>query len=183
MTGRRGVSRVLRSGSCSRDRDAAAAAGDPARALRAHDPELPAVRAGGQGRRAAGGRHPVRVHAARADHGGRGRAGVPLRRLGQDDPGRRGAPARQPVPADQVDLRLSRPAEQSVPGNGRPGGGGDHLRRQEEDVRADGAKRGRCTSWNCRRKSTIPTPSEHWVRELRKFRSFLEQRFQTQITA
>ena len=28
--------------------------------------------------------------------------------------------------------------QQSVPGNGRPGGGRDHLRRQEEDVRADG---------------------------------------------
>ena len=28
--------------------------------------------------------------------------------------------------------------QQSVPGDGRPGGGRDHLRRQEEDVRVDG---------------------------------------------
>ena len=40
---------------------------------------------GGEGGGPAGRRHPVRVHAARADHGGRRRAGLPVRRIGQDD--------------------------------------------------------------------------------------------------
>ena len=48
--------------------------------------------------------------------------------------------------------------QQSVPGDGRPGGGRDDLRRQEEDVRADGRDRGRCTSSNCRTRRTTPTP-------------------------
>ena len=46
------------------------------------------LRHGRQGQGQAHRRHPVRVHAAGADHGGRGGAGLPLRRLGRDDRGR-----------------------------------------------------------------------------------------------
>ena len=67
-----------------------------------------------------------------------GRAGLPLRRLGQDDPRRRRTSARQSLPADQIDLRLPSAEDEPFPGNGRSGGGRDDLRRQEEDVRADG---------------------------------------------
>ena len=150
--------------------------------VRRDDRALPGIRTGGKGGGPADRRHPVRVHAARADHGGRRRAGLPVRRLGRDDSRPPGASAGQSLPADQVDLRLSRPAEQSVSGNGRPGGGRDHLRRQEEDVRTDGRDRGRCTCWNCRRRSTTPTPWRIGVGELEKFRAFLDERFGVEIT-
>ena len=113
-------------------------AGRPLRLVRPDDRTLLRVCGGRQGGRPARGRHPLRVHAARTDHGGRRRAGLPLRRLGPNHSGRRAAFARQSLPADQVHLRLSRPGQQSVSGNGRSGGGRDHLRRQAEDVRADG---------------------------------------------
>ena len=80
----------------------------------------------------------VRVHAAR-DHPGGGRgAGVPVRRIGGHHPGGRAASAGQPLPAHQVHLRLPRHGQEPLPELGRPGRGGDDLRRQEEDVRAAG---------------------------------------------
>ena len=53
-------------------------------------------------------------------------------------PGGRTASAGQPLPAHQVHLRLPPHRQEPLPELGRPGRGGDHLRRQEEDVRAAG---------------------------------------------
>ena len=130
---------------------------------------LPGVRHGGQEARAADRRDPLRVHAARADHGSWRRAGLPVRRIARDDPGSRSSS----LPANLCPLIKSTfgyhlRETQSVSGNGRPDRRRDDLRRQEEDVRVDEPRRGRCTCWSCPRRSMTRMPWRIGCAELRQ---------------
>ena len=110
--------------------------------------------------------------------------GVPVCLCGgsaQTIPGRRAALARQSLSADQIDLRIPRPAEQPVPGNGRPGGGRNDLRRQEEMYELMAETRPMYVL-QLPHKAGDREAYDYWVRELEAFRAFLAQRFATDVS-
>ena len=85
-------------------------------------------------------------------------------------PAGRGATAGQPLPADQVDLRLPRREAATRfwkwPTWWWPRRPATARRR----CTSCWPRRGRCTCWSCRRRPTTSDALTHWVRELGKFR-------------